>query len=73
MPIPDLLGIRQRKGSSGSAPDARTDECRKFVNERYTCPPALHARLVKYCEDEERAKNRVIQKALDAWLTNKGY
>ena len=45
----------------------------KFVNECYTCPPDLHARLVKYCEDEERAKSWVIQKELDAWRTNKGY
>lgn len=71
--MPDLFGKPQRKGASGRAPDSRADNYQKFVNERYTCPPDLHARLVKFCEDEERAKSWVIQKALDAWLTNKGY
>ena len=71
--MPDLFGKPQRKGASGRVPDSRADNYQKFVNERYTCPTDLHARLVKYCEDEERAKSWVIQKALDAWLTNKGY
>ena len=71
--MPDILGNRQRRGSSGRIPDSRADRYQKFVNDRYTCPPELHARLVKFCEDEERAKSWVIQKALDAWLTNKGY
>ena len=73
IPMPDFFGKPQRKGSSGRIPDSRADSYQKFVNDRYTCPPELHARLVKYCEDEERAKSWVIQKALDAWLTNKGY
>ena len=71
--MPDLFGKPQRKGASGRVPDSRADNYQKFVNERYTCPPDLHARLVKFCEDEERAKSWVIQKALYAWLTNKGY
>ena len=49
------------------------DTYQKYINERYTCPPDIHARLVKYCEDEERAKSWVIQKALDAWLKERGY
>ena len=64
--MPDLFGKPQRKGASGRVPDSRADNYQKFVNERYTCPPDLHARLVKFCEDEERAKSWVIQKALDA-------
>ena len=71
--MPDFFGKPQRKGNSGRIPDSRADSYHKFVNDRYTCPPELHARLVKFCEDEERAKSWVIQKALDAWLTNKGY
>ena len=71
--MPDFFGKPQRKGSSGRIPDSHADRYQKFVNDRYTCPPELHARLVKFCEDEERAKSWVIQKALDAWLTNKGY
>ena len=73
IPMPDLFGKPQRKGASGRVPDSRAESYQKFVNERYTCPPDLHARLVKYCQDEERAKSWVIQKALDAWLTTKCY
>ena len=71
--MPDLMGKKLRQGSAGRIPDSRAAEYQKYVNERYTCPPDLHARLVKYCDDEERAKSWVIQKALDAWLTGKGY
>ena len=71
--MPDFFGKPQRKGNSGRIPDSRADSYQKFVNDRYPCPPELHARLVRFCEDEERAKSWVIQKALDAWLTNKGY
>ena len=71
--MPDVLGNKQRQGSAGRVPDAVAETYQKYVNERYTCPPDLHARLVKFCEDEERAKSWVIQKALDAWLTSKGY
>lgn len=69
----DLMGKKLRQGSAGRIPDSRAAEYQKYVNERYTCPPDLHARLVKYCDDEEREKSWVIQKALDAWLTGKGY
>lgn len=62
-----------RKGSSGRVPDSKMDTYQKYINERYTCPPDIHARLVKYCEDKERAKSWVIQKALDAWLKERGY
>lgn len=71
--MPDVFGNKQRQGSAGRVPDAVAETYQKYVNERYTCPPDLHARLVKFCEDEERAKSWVIQKALDAWLTAKGY
>lgn len=71
--MPTFSGKPERKGSSGRIPDSMADTYQKYVNDRYTCPPELHARLVKFCEDEERAKSWVIQKALDAWLTAKGY
>ena len=35
--------------------------------------PTIYDRLEKYCEDEERAKAWVIGKAVDSWLTGKGY
>jgi len=36
-------------------------------------PPDLYARLVKYCEDEERDKSYALKKALDPWLSERGY
>lgn len=71
--MPDIFGKPERRGSAGRVPDAIAETYQKYVNERYTCPPELHSRLVAYCKDEERAKSLVIQKALDAWLTAKGY
>lgn len=71
--MPDIFDKPQRRGGSGRIPDSRASDYQKFINDRYTCPPELHARLVRFCADEERAKSWVIQKALDAWLTNKGY
>ena len=49
--MPDLMGKKLRQGSAGRIPDSRAAEYQKYVNERYTCPPDLHARLVKYCEE----------------------
>lgn len=69
----DFLDKPQRKGSSGRIPDSGVETYQKYENRRYTCPPDLYQRLVKYCEDEERAHSWVIQKALDKWLTEKGY
>lgn len=71
--MPDLFDKPRRQGSSGRIPDSRAESHQNFVNERYTCPPDLHARMVKYATDHERAKSWVIQKALEEWLTNKGY
>ena len=71
--MPDIFGNSQRRGASGRVPDSRADGYQKYVNERYTCPPDLHARLLRYAEENERAKSWVIQKALDTWLTSQGY
>lgn len=71
--MPDLFGRKQHRGASGRIPDSRADDHQTFINAHFTLPPELHARLGKYCDDEERAKSWVAQKALDAWLTKKGY
>lgn len=36
-------------------------------------PPDVYERLEKFCEDDERDKAWAIKKALDKWLTEKGY
>lgn len=69
----DLFEKPRRRGHSGRIPDMKKDEHEKYENRRYTCPPELFARLLKFCEDEERAQSWVIQKALDKWLKEKGY
>ena len=72
MPDP-LTGKPLRQGSAGRVPDSKIADHRTFVNERYTCPPEIHDRLLAYCVDTERAKSWVIQKALDKWLEEQGY
>ena len=71
--MPNVFGEKERKGSSGRVPDKLKDTYQKYENHRYTCPPDLYARLAKYCDDEERAHSWVIQKALDKWLSERGY
>ena len=38
-----------------------------------TIPLDLFDRLEKFCEDDERSKSWAVQKAIDKWLTEKGY
>lgn len=71
--LDEILNAPRRRGASGRVPDKKKTAYQPYVNERYTCPPDLHARMVQFCNDEERAKSWVIQKALDAWLTERGY
>lgn len=71
--VDDLFDKPRRRGGSGRIPDSIRPQHRTYVNERYTCPPDLHDRLLAYCNDEERAKSWVIQKALDKWLEERGY
>ena len=62
----------QRKGSGGrprfGAPT--TEKCERL---NITIPETLHERLEKFCTEDERAKSWVIQKALEKWLSEKGY
>lgn len=47
----------------------------KELSERLnlTLPHDLNVRLNKYCTDDERARSWAVQKALDKWLSEKGY
>jgi len=38
-----------------------------------TLPPSIKERLEKYMEKEERPRSWTIQKALDEYLTKRGY
>ena len=67
------LDKKERRGGAGRIPDSKMDTYKKFENRRYTCPPDLYERLCKFCDDEERAHSWVIQKALEQWLTERGY
>ena len=62
----------QRKGSGGrprfgSPP---TEPCERL---NITITQSLHERLEKYCIEDERAKSWAIQKALEKWLSERGY
>ena len=45
----------------------------RAVKFNMSLPPALYARLVKYCEDNEREKSYAVRKALEPWLKEQGY
>lgn len=44
-----------------------------YLRTNVSFPPSLLDRLNKYCNDEERARSWVIQKAVADWLEKKGY
>ncbi len=62
----------ERKGSGGR-PRYVTPRDVKCERINVTLPQTLIDRLERYCEEEERAKSWVIQKALDQWFESKGY
>lgn len=66
-------GKKERKGSSGRIPDSRASEHIPFVKVNLSIDPETFERLTKYCDDEERARSWVVQKALQTWLKSKGY
>lgn len=51
----------------------RIEEEHGFVRQNITLPPSLNERLDKFMKDEERPRSWVIQKALDKWLSERGY
>ena len=64
--------MASRKGSGGRPPFG-SPPAEKYERLNLTLPPDLNARLNKFCEDDERSRSWVVQKALDKWLSEKGY
>lgn len=69
----DIFGNPERRGSAGRVPDSQRSRHKLYQKVNVSINPEIFERLEKYCEDEERARSWVIQKALDAWLSEKGY
>ena len=65
--------MAERKGSSGRIPDSKRGRHRLFQKVNISIDPDTFDRLEDYCADQDRARSWVIQKALDSWLTDKGY
>jgi len=63
----------EEKRTARGQPRLGTPNPNKAVKFSTSLPPDLFARLVKYCEDEERDKSYAIKKALDPWLSERGY
>ncbi len=61
------------RGNSGRIPDSKMDDYDLYRRINITLPPETAERLKKYCEEDERAKSWVINKALMMWLESKGY
>ena len=71
--MPNFFGEPERKGSQGRIPESKRSSHKLFQKINCTIDPDTFDRLEQYCEDHERARSWVIQKALDAYLTSKGY
>ena len=71
--MPNLFGEQERKGSQGRIPDSKRPQYKLYQKVNITIDPETFNRLEKYCEDQERARSWVIQKALAEWLTSQGY
>lgn len=69
----ELFEKPRRRGHSGRIADMKKAEHEKYESRHYSCPPDLYARLLKFCQEEERAQSWVIQKALDDWLKKRGF
>ena len=62
-----------KRNGSGGRPPLGTPQGRHSKQLNLTIPLELNARLEKFCEDDERAKSWAVQKALDVWLSQRGY
>ncbi len=49
------------------------DKREHHVKFSMSLPPETYSRLEKYCEDEERSKAWVLNKAIIPWLEERGY
>ena len=68
----EVMYMARRIGSGGRPPlgSPPTDKCTQL---NLTIPGNLKERLEKFCEADERSKSWAVQKALDQWLTERGY
>lgn len=71
--MPNIFGEQERKGSQGRIPDSQRSRHKLFQKVNVSIEPNIFERLEKYCEEQERARSWVIQKALDSWLESNGY
>lgn len=71
--MPNIFGEPERKGSQGRVPESKRPSHKLFQKINCTIDPDTFDRLEQYCEDNERARSWVIQKALADWLKSQGY
>lgn len=62
-----------KRNGSGGRPLLGSPPEEKSERLNLTIPHDLNERLTKFCIDDERARSWVVQKALDVWLTERGY
>jgi hypothetical protein len=65
------MGINGGRNLRGIEGDPAEEGLYQRVN--VTLPPSILKRLDKYMKDEDRNRSWCIQKAVEQWLTEKGY
>ena len=68
----EVLNMEERKSLRGR-PRLSEPSKPKVVKFSMSLPPELYARLEAYCEADEREKSYAIRKALEPWLTERGF
>lgn len=63
-----INGGRNLRGIEGDPSDVGL-----YQRVNVSMPPSTLKRLDKYMKDEDRPRSWCIQKAVDEWLTRKGY
>lgn len=71
--MPNIFGEKERKGSQGRIADSQRPNHKLFQKVNVSIEPNIFDRLETYCQEQERARSWVIQKALDSWLESNGY
>ena len=68
----EVLLMAEKESQRGRPRFGRAPEP-KQVSFSTNVPPDLLERMIKFCDEEERSRAWLVQKAVDLYLTEKGY
>lgn len=63
----------EEKRTNRGRPKLGSPNPNKAIKFTTSLPPELYERLERYCKDDEREKSFAIKRALEPWLSERGY